>query len=110
MSTWEERMSQRAKDRQGARDKAERERIRQQYAHLAATVPSLPGETRIDLDTIETDHVGHLVHWCQQQQCGLCSCGVPIAVVCVGGVAGPLPPCEICRERRIGAFAEGTTP
>lgn len=104
-TTWEERMSQRAKARQAAREETERERLRQQYAHLVAAMPPLPGETRIGLDSIETDHVGHLTHWCASEQCGMCSCGAAIAVICVTGVANP-PSCDICRARQIGEFAQ----
>lgn len=103
-------MSQRAKAREAARIEAENERLRQlrepQYAHFVETLPALPGETRLTLDHWDDDHVGHLTHFDASHPWQMCSCGE------IGGMPAyvppdePPPPCEICKARKIGEFAE----
>jgi hypothetical protein len=107
-STWEERMSQRAKARMATEREAEEAAKAARAAELvAAAPPPMPGETMFTEDTILGDHVGHLHHWCPQQACAICSCGacVGTAAIVIPDPYVPPPPCEICKARKIRAFA-----
>ncbi|MER5649638.1 hypothetical protein [Streptosporangium sp. NPDC002524] len=104
MSTWEERMAQRAQARQTSALEAETEAWqeweRRAVAHGEKTMPALPGEER----ELEGSHAGHLEHWC-----GVgfrCSCGA------ISGVTSYIPteedpgPCEICKVRKIAGAVD----
>ena len=94
MSTWEERMSQRAHAREAAAlAAAKRDRLDRLEA-ATGLLPALPGETRVDDDD---GHLGHLSHWCFPTV--MCSCGEILGITCFIPSNEPEPPCEICVSR-----------
>lgn len=99
MSTWEERMSQRAKARMAIEEEARRAEHAERVARLEDN--PMPGES---LWVHEGPHFGHYEHWCGNGR--MCSCGVllGIATVVIPDDYEPKA-CEICKTRKIGGFA-----
>lgn len=98
MSTWEERMSQRAKARMAAEEEREAE-LAERVSHLENK--PLLGE---ELWVHEGPHFGHYRHWCGSAT--FCSCGALLGVATVVIPDGyESKPCETCKARGIGEFA-----
>lgn len=104
-------MSQRAKARQAAAQQATEEELAARLARIAEKLPALPGEQRnkhqVDYGGRE-DHLGHLTHWCGGGTFR-CSCGEIAGVTTFVPTPEDAMPCEICKTRKIGEFAERST-
>ncbi|MEV7805014.1 hypothetical protein AB0O28_18895 [Microbispora sp. NPDC088329] len=97
-TTWEERMSQRARARQAAIEEAERAarqaRYRAAVEEWTARLPALPGEIRV----LEGDCAGHLEHHCGPIT--RCTCGELRNPICfVPPLPGEVIECPICEAR-----------
>lgn len=112
MSTWEERMSQRAKARIATEQKVADEDFAVRLARIVKELPALPGEHRNEYEVTyggRDDHLGHLTHWCGGGTFR-CSCGAIAGVTAYIPTEGDSKPCETCKARKIGEFAEVVGP
>jgi hypothetical protein len=103
MSTWEERMAARAKERQIAAEAAKGTRQAEEYARLAAEAGlPLPGEDE-DLGNY-AGHEGHRTHMHDSHGGSVvCQCGAFLGLTTFvpDWDNWPPPPCPVCAARGI---------
>ena len=105
MSTWEERMAHRARDRQIAGEAAEGAREAEEYLRAATENPPLEGEFG------PLDYEPHRGHWQHVHPAHIgfvvCQCGERMGVYSYVPGGTPPEPCPVCAARGIAPPGEG---